>query len=229
MADGTSTDTVGPVVVFSNTAMSADGKIGSYLHDHVEIGSPLDRDHMSVVRAKADAVLVGGTTFRNWPLPMVERTDLGLTTFRNQRKMINAVVTRTGVLSASNSQWPSSVAELVIFGGASLDQQAHRSRFGAATFVNDGVSPCWAVKQLITMGCKRILVEAGGDVIFSLVKAKLLNQMYLTICPKLLGGKGAPTPLDGQGFLANEMVDLSLEQTDIHGDEIFLRYGINYR
>jgi len=59
------------VRVFSNTAMSADGKIGTRLHDHIAAGSAEDRRMMSELRAQADAVLVGGKTFRNWPLPML--------------------------------------------------------------------------------------------------------------------------------------------------------------
>ena len=42
--------------------MSADGKIGTAAFDHVSIGSRLDRDVMSVLRAQADAVSTSGFT-----------------------------------------------------------------------------------------------------------------------------------------------------------------------
>ena len=53
--------------VVSNTAISLDGRINTRERRFAFFGSERDHARMSQLRAEADAVLVGGATFRNWP------------------------------------------------------------------------------------------------------------------------------------------------------------------
>ena len=53
--------------VVSNTAVSLDGRINTRERRFTFFGSARDHARMSRLRAGADAVLVGGATFRNWP------------------------------------------------------------------------------------------------------------------------------------------------------------------
>ena len=53
--------------VVSNTAVSLDGRINTRERRFTFFGSARDHARMSRLRAEADAVLVGGATFRNWP------------------------------------------------------------------------------------------------------------------------------------------------------------------
>ncbi|MDQ6680404.1 MAG: dihydrofolate reductase family protein, partial [Pseudomonadota bacterium] len=55
--------------IASNTAIALDGRINTREGRFVALGSERDRARMSRLRADADAVLVGGATFRNWPHP----------------------------------------------------------------------------------------------------------------------------------------------------------------
>ena len=98
--------------VISNTAISLDGRIVTARYDHHALGTPLDRAYMSVLRARSDAVLVGGRTFRNWPLPLVPDAS-AIAQLREAgfpdadcpplagRTWVNAIVTRTLDLSKS--------------------------------------------------------------------------------------------------------------------------------
>jgi len=215
--------------VYSNTAMSADGKIGTWRHDHVAIGSPEDLRHMSELRAGADAVLVGGQTFRNWPLPLVERPDHVTGEITGRRPIWNAVLTRRGLLDGASpgrvaARWPDPRVRLLVLGGPELDQDAHRRALGAEVLVREAPTAAWAIEELERRGCQRVLVEAGGDLLFQLLAAGLLHEVYLTICPLLIGGRGAPTPLDGEGLLAAEIRRLELADCRRVGDELFLRY-----
>ncbi|HBU58795.1 MAG TPA: hypothetical protein DEB48_03015, partial [Verrucomicrobiales bacterium] len=47
---------------------------------------------------------------------------------------------------------------------------------------------------------KRILCEGGGKLNDSLLRANLVDEINLTVCPLILGGKAAPTIADGIGF-----------------------------
>ena len=72
---------------------------------------------------------------------------------------------------------------------------------------------------------KRILCEGGGKLNDSLLRANLVDEINLTICPLILGGKAAPTIADGIGFRnlakAARFKLHSLEEAD---KEIFLTY-----
>jgi riboflavin biosynthesis pyrimidine reductase len=46
----------------------------------------------------------------------------------------------------------------------------------------------------------------------------------VTVTPKLIGGKTAPSFLDGAGFLKRDHIGLRLVSQRRVGDELFLRY-----
>jgi len=217
--------------VFSNSAMSADGKLGTFAHDHVAIGSAEDRRRMQVLRAQADAVLVGGKTFRNWPLPLVE--DPGALRPEEERgprsrPMINAVITRRGLLDARErpGRWPDPRVELLVFTGPGVDAGAHRDRFGAELFALDDLTVDAVLRELKRRGCRSVLVEGGGDLIFAVLSAGWLDELFITLCPMLIGGASAPTPLDGPGLRADALVDLRLVDVERVDEELFLHYEV---
>ena len=49
-------------------------------------------------------------------------------------------------------------------------------------------------------GVKRLLCEGGGELNDALFRAGVVDELHLTICPKLFGGRRAPTMADGIGF-----------------------------
>ncbi len=73
---------------------------------------------------------------------------------------------------------------------------------------------------------KRLLVEGGGALIAQLLEADLLQEINVTLCPLLLGGKGGPSLVDGEGFGPDTLRRLSLEGHELVGEEIYLRYRV---
>ncbi len=218
--------------VFSNSAMSADGKLATASHDHVAIGSAEDRRVMQLLRAQADAVLVGGQTFRNWPLPLVEDpAAFGPDDQRPQRDkpVINAVLTRSGLLDARPrpGRWPDPRVQLQVYGPPGLDAAAHEQRFGAQVITRQDPDVGWVLDNLQAQGCRSVLVEGGGAMIFAVLRTGRLNELYLTLCPKLIGGADAPTPLDGAGLPADRIIDLRLVDLRRVDDELFLHYLVD--
>lgn len=217
--------------VFSNHAMSADGKIGTAAHDLVPVGSREDRRMMQVIRARADAVVVGGRTFRNWGLPLIEDPlDLGPDEQPIERAgpMVNAVLSRSGVLDARHfpGRWPTDRVRLVLFGAPGIDAEAHAERFGAEVRTRPEPDVLWVLDELQAMGCRSVLIEGGGDLMFQVLAAGRLDELYLTVAPKLIGGAAAPTPVDGAGLALSEIVDLRLLDLRRVDDELFLHYEV---
>jgi riboflavin-specific deaminase-like protein len=55
----------------------------------------------------------------------------------------------------------------------------------------------WLTREF---GVKRLLCEGGGELNDALFRADLVDEIHLTICPKIFGGSTAPTISDGKGF-----------------------------
>lgn len=74
---------------------------------------------------------------------------------------------------------------------------------------------------------KQLLVMGGGELVASLLADDLIDELYLTICPLLIGGKTAPTPVGGLGFTLPRTPRLSLKSSRVEGDEVFLHYLVD--
>jgi 5-amino-6-(5-phosphoribosylamino)uracil reductase len=210
--------------VFSNTAVSADGRIATVKFDHVRLGDEADLAAMSEIRAKADAVFVGGRSFRNYAQPLVERSAHRVA---RPRPMVNAVLTRRGILDASieRRRWEAAGAELWIFGSDEIDRDAHEA-IAARVLTTASPSASWVLDTLGAEGLANVLVEGGGDVLFQLLAANRLDEMYVTHCPWIIGGVGAPSLCDGAGFDADAMRRLELLDMHASGSELFLHYRV---
>ena len=72
---------------------------------------------------------------------------------------------------------------------------------------------------------KRIVCEGGGRLNDSLLRAGVVDEVHLTICPLILGGREAPTISDGVGFSTLEdAAQFRLHTRKLVGEEMFLVY-----
>lgn len=210
--------------VFSNTAVSIDGRINTRGGAFPVLGSAHDHARMSRLRSEADAVLVGGATFRNWPHPALpegdDRARLGA------RRPWTVVVSRTMNLPVS----PAFLAEPGFRPLFLTRRAAIPPGFAAEIEGYDGedLPVPWMLDQLRRRGVERLLVEAGGDLLFQFLAADALDEMHVTLCPLVIGG-ATPSLADGPGFVWPEVRRLQLLASEVEGDEIFLRYAVRRR
>ncbi len=73
-----------------------------------------------------------------------------------------------------------------------------------------------ALRLLRTHGMRRVLVEGGGRTLAQLLDQGCVDQCLALISPKLVGGREAATPLEGQGVTEMEEA-LQLSQTYAYG------------
>ncbi len=72
-----------------------------------------------------------------------------------------------------------------------------------------------------------LLCEGGGELDGALFGAGVVNELHLTICPWIFGGRSAPTIADGRGV--SKLVDstqLRLKSARRVGSELFLVYTV---
>jgi len=70
---------------------------------------------------------------------------------------------------------------------------------------------------------KRVLCEGGGELNDALFRAGVVDELHLTICPSIFGGRDAPTISDAVGVdrLADAAL-MRLKSWKRLGDELFL-------
>ncbi|KPQ37098.1 MAG: 5-amino-6-(5-phosphoribosylamino)uracil reductase RibD2 [Phormidesmis priestleyi Ana] len=73
---------------------------------------------------------------------------------------------------------------------------------------------------------QRLLVMGGSELVASLLTDGFIDELYLTVCPLLIGGKTAPTPVGGLGFTLPRTPRLKLLSATVEGDEVFLHYQV---
>ena len=57
------------------------------------------------------------------------------------------------------------------------------------------------------------------------VRENLIDEYHVTLTPKLVGGREAPTLVDGDGFEPRDILNLRLKSCRKVGDELYLVYG----
>ena len=218
--------------VYINMAMTADGKITSASREYPTFTSAHDKKTMDRLRAEADAVLVGAGTLRadDPPLGVRDRE------MREYRRSLGK---------------PEDLARVAVTSSLDLDPGLRFFREGAGTrivaTVEDApeerasplaeVAEVWRVgrgrvdlpgllTKLRARGVERLLVEGGGELNWEIVEQDLLDELYVTIAPFLLGGRNAPTLLEGEGLAMSGPVRLRLAAADRHGDELYCRFEV---
>lgn len=209
--------------VFSNLATSIDGKIATAHRGHVPFGTATDRKLMRVLRKRSDAIVQGAGTLRAFKRPLLI-AETG-------RQAINIVV--SSKLEGISAAWPFFTDPRtlkMIFVGPECPQSRIKKFEKLAVVVRlakpspQSSIAIQIIHSLGKIGVRRLLVEGGGGLMWDFVKLNLLDEVYLTLTPRIVGGSHAPTLVDGQGFQEREIVNLKLKSCKRRGNELYLVY-----
>jgi 2,5-diamino-6-(ribosylamino)-4(3H)-pyrimidinone 5'-phosphate reductase len=200
-----------------NMVASVDGR-ATLNGSAIGIGSPADKRLMRELRAEADVVLHGAGTVRADPLSARVPPDLVPRRLANglTEQPLGAIVTRSGNVPAEHPYYESATVIYVI-GPA----QVH---VAATTVEVCHVADVTAVvDDLYARGARRILSEGGPTLNAALLEAGLIDEIFLTIAPKLLGGAEPLTIVKGGDF---GVIGLELRSLVELEGELFLKYGV---
>lgn len=215
--------------VIVNMAVSVDGRINSRRRERFPLGSEHDRRLMDVLRERADAVLIGAGTVRHDGHPMLLRYP-DLVAKRVKRgetpHPVNVVLSGNLDLPLRPFFVGDATKRIVFTTRRAGTARIRRFEKVAEVIVVPGKepSPARVLEALRERGLKRLILEGGGEVHFAFAKAGLVDEWYITVTPRLIGGKTAPSFLDGEGFLKKDHIELELISLRRLGNELFLRY-----
>ncbi len=84
------------------------------------------------------------------------------------------------------------------------------------------------LSYLKKMGFKKILVEGGGEINWSLLSVGVVNELIVTISPKIVGGRSATTLVEGDGYEnISYAINMELKKVQRHKNgELVLFYEL---
>lgn len=90
---------------------------------------------------------------------------------------------------------------------------------------NGHVDVTYLMNYLGGQGIDSVLVEGGGTLNYSLIRAGLVDRVDMFIAPKIFGGLDARTPVEGTGIAGvDEAVGYVLKEVTRYGEDIRLSY-----
>ncbi len=209
---------------FSNLAISLDGKIADLKSPTKRLGAKFDRNMMDVIRRQADAVLIGANTLRVHPLPMNVPQKKGS---KRTKQPANVIISKSGDLPRSGSFWESPENIRFIFTTQENLEKASKIAQDRAFVIAAGkgeVDLRQVLKRLAESGLKNILVEGGGEIMAAFLKANLLQELYVTLTPWIVGGRSNPALVGGDGL--PKWAKLKLKSLKRVGEELYLHYRV---
>ena len=221
--------------ILLNFAISLDGKINPAPgHRHGAFAMSRGKEdfrRMRVLRTEADAILIGASNLR--------ADDPGLTLDPDERERRRAagrplparvvVTTRGQGIRADAKIFDRSIGgPAYVVHGAIMPPETRAALARVATLVELGRDAVPIVALLAWMrdslGATTVLCEGGGILVADLFAAHAVDELYLTVVPRILGGAAAPTLAGGAGFEPDQIPDAKLVSLERVGDELYLRY-----
>jgi riboflavin-specific deaminase-like protein len=221
--------------ILVNFAVSLDGKInpapGKRKGVFAMSRGKEDYRRMRVLRAEGDAILIGAANLRI--------DDPGLTLAPEERERRRAagrpdparvvVTTRGEGIRTDAKVFDRSIGgPAYVVHAAIMSAETRAALAGVATLVELGTNAVPIDALLAWMrdglGAAIVVCEGGGILVADLFAARAVDELYLTVVPRILGGAAAPTLVAGAGFDPDEIPDAKLASLERVGDELYLRY-----
>lgn len=203
-----------------NCAMSADGKLAGEDRTQVRISSDEDRTRVKNLRKKYDAIMVGvGTIVADDPHLTFKDGDYDTNPIR--------VVLDPHGRTPEDAQVLDERAPTVMVTLEDCDVEWDCEEIIRAG--KDSIDLDKVMEELAEeIGIENILVEGGGRTIASLFKARMVDRYSVFVGGLVIGGANAPTPCDGDGWVAENGIKLELKDFEVLGNGALLTFEPRY-
>jgi len=207
--------------------MSIDGKISTRKNDSA-ISSKLDLVRVHKLRSTVDGIMIGiSTVLEDDPMLNVRYSTTGM---KNPTRIIIDSKARIPLNSRIIDSSNKIQTIIAVTHNASSRKINEIQKKGAQVLVygNGKVNLRNLFQQLEKMGLKKIIVEGGGEINWSVLRLGLVNELVVTISPVVIGGRDAKTLVEGEGFAnISDGIKLKLSNTIIqNNNEIVLFYKL---
>ena len=210
-------------------AMTLDGKIATSTGDSKWITNKQSRQRVHMLRKNNMAILCGiGTVIADDPMLNVRLSEetmqrLGIKE-HEVRHPIRIVADRQARIPME-SQLVSTAHEyptIVVYGNSADEEKLQQLRDAGVTLWN-----CNSLTELVQRaGAEKIdsiLLESGGTLSEALLSEGLIDEVVAFVAPKIIGGKSARTPVEGEGVtLMSEAIELEDQIVETVGGDVMI-------
>jgi diaminohydroxyphosphoribosylaminopyrimidine deaminase/5-amino-6-(5-phosphoribosylamino)uracil reductase len=210
-------------------AMTLDGKIATSTGDSKWITNKQSRQRVHMLRKNNMAILCGiGTVIADDPMLNVRLSEetmqrLGIKE-HEVRHPIRIVADRQARIPME-SQLVSTAHEyptIVVYGNSADEEKLQQLRDAGVTLWN-----CNSLTELVQRaGAEKIdsiLLESGGTLSEAFLREGLVDEVVAFVAPKIIGGKSARTPVEGEGItLMSEAIELDEQIVETVGCDVMI-------
>lgn len=207
------------------SAMTLDGKIATAGGDSRWVSGEESRRLVHQMRNVYDAIMVGiGTVLKDDPLLNTRLDDaIGRDPVRVIIDSMLQLPLNSQIFKTARQQ----KTLLFCSDQAKADQMARLEQVGIEVITLPGTEEILPLDEILVELGKRelcsVLVEGGAEINASLIENGLADRIHLFIAPKIVGGRGAPTPVGGLGAeLMKDAIPIKLMETAYCGQDILL-------
>jgi len=219
--------------VYLCTGMSLDGKISSSKRVCTRITADDDRNFLYNHRVLCDAIMIGGRTLILDDSGLVVKSDQRqkqrLALGKTLEPIKIAIISDISKVKMEGDFFNKGGARKIIFTTNQSPKEklkVLRDRADVFVFGKRRVNLKRAFEKLYDLGIKSVMVEGGGELIFSLLKDNLVDEINLKIGDLILGGRVAPTLCDGEGFSGLTAKQVKLVSLKRKNNYLMLKYKV---
>ena len=206
--------------VTANFIITADGRISTRRRTPADFGSARDKRRLIEIRESCDAVLAGARTVA---------TDNMTMCVPGARQPVRVVLSASGRINPALRLFTRRTSPILIFSTTRMPRAVQTALAGrAALHFDEGCVDLAEMMRTLRRehGIRRLVCEGGARVFRSLLAAGLVDELHLTIAPRILGGAKAPTLTGIAGDFLPHSTRLELREMRVFDGECFLRYRV---
>jgi riboflavin-specific deaminase-like protein len=217
--------------VSANFAITWDGRVSTRRRTPADFSSPTDKARFLEIRARADAVLVSART------AAADHMTIGMpnAALREERVArgqaphpLRVLLSNTGRIDPALRVFEKTFSPIVIFSTTRMLQRV-RAQLAPLAELHLYESAQVNLAHMLTtlrreFGVRRAHCEGGGTLFRGFLEQNLVDDLYLTFCPRIFGSANAPTLTGPPGEFLPKSIAWKLMKMETIGDECFLKY-----
>lgn len=209
-------------------AMTMDGKIATYTKQSKWISSITSRQHVQQIRKEFQAIMVGVQT--------VIDDNPSLTCRIPNSKPLIRIICDTNLRTPLSSAIVQTAYKIPTWIATCSSQQNIINQFQSkgckiiqVRKLNSQVDLQHLMQVLGDLEISSVIIEGGGHLHWSALHQKIVDKLHIYIAPKLIGGKHAPSPIQGIGISQLQHA-IHLHQTNMQQfeEDLFIESDVIY-
>ena len=216
-----------------NFAITWDGRVSTRNFTPADFTSKRDKRRLTEIRSTTDAVLAGASTIAADKMTM-GISDPALRAARVARKQaphpIRVIVSNSGRISPALPVFAKDFSPIVIFSTTKMTSRT-RAALAAKADLWLHESPAINLRAMLATlraeyRVRRVVCEGGPRLFRALLAGQLVDEIHLTLSPRIFGGRGAPTLTGLPGDFLPHSTRCTLREMKTVEGECFLRYRV---